>query len=122
MSASSEIETEFLIFRPGCADPETITVFIPRQPGFKSLDSIVRPMIGGRCKNIEHVSVLYKDKPHDMFVDDEGALVVNGRIPLQRNEVATSIYHAYSISKGRDMSQAPHIHGVAVIATRKVWF
>lgn len=122
MGASKEIPTTFLIFRPGVADPESITVNLPQQPGFTILDAVIRPMIGASCRNIEHVAVLYKDNPHDMFVDEEGAISVNGRIPLQRNEVATAIYHAYSLSRGRDMSRAPHIHGVAVIATRKVWF
>lgn len=122
VSNKNDVPTEFLIFRPGTENIETIKVILPQQPGFNILDAVVRPMIGASCRNLEHVSVLYKSKPHDMFVDDEGALSIKGRIALQRNEAATAIYHAYSKSRGLDMSQAPHIHGVAVIATRKVWF
>jgi hypothetical protein len=67
----------------------------------------------------EHVSVLFKGAPADMFVDETG--VLKG---LPRNEAATAIYRANWLKQHpeQDPEALPHIAGTAVVTGRRIWF
>lgn len=122
MNAANDIETEFLIYKPGYTEALRKKVFLPRRPKYTLLNDIICEWIGDGCGFIEHVSVLFKNEQADMFVHETGAIRVGERSPLQVNPMATKIYHAYSVSRGMDMKGAPWIYGVAVISKRRIWF
>lgn len=119
----SVVETVFRVFQPGRRTYTVVRHDMKREPGFDMLDSVIRPLLGFDVAIMEHVSVLYEGKAHDMFVDELGGTNNKDRLcPKPVNEAATEILHAYSKSVGKDMTDASPIHGVAVIAMRKVWY
>jgi hypothetical protein len=73
----------------------------------------IEPTLG---QGLEHVSVLFEDRRGDMFVGENSAATE------AYNEEATKIYHAASIARGEDVSDAPVVYGVAVVASRRIWF
>jgi hypothetical protein len=112
------IKTEYLIYRPGVAEPEALSVDWPEEPGYAAVKAIVEPIVGP----LEHVSVLFEGRRSDMFVNEFGTgCFGHERLPV--NEAATKIYHAASIARGTDTTWAPMIYGVAVLfSKRQVWF
>jgi len=64
------------------------------------------------CGDTEIVNVLYKGKRQQLIVDEVGAI---NKKPI--NILATPIYHNAATLSGQDMSNAPCIHGVAVLLT-----
>ena len=89
----------------------------PSEPGFVRINKLVQPLIGGG--HIEHVSVLHDGARRDMFVDEEGRLK-----GMPRNERATAIYRTNWMTRhpDADPETLPHIAGVAVLFTRRVWY
>ena len=67
---------------------------------------------------MEHVAVLYQDRPADMFVDEIGAIK-----SLPRNEAATAIYRANWLKQHprTDPESLDAIYGPAVLFHRIVW-
>jgi hypothetical protein len=96
---------------------ETHDVYWPRNPGYSKLAATIRPILNG--SHLEHVSVIYKKRRADMFVDDEGRTA-----GLPRNDRATAIYREWSMSQRRydDPEDIPWIAGTAIIFHRLVWF
>lgn len=88
----------------------------PKEPGYRNIAALVNPIIG---LPLEHVSVLYNDKPADMFVNEEGLLT-----GLPRNEKATAIYRAATLKRHpkADPEKFPFIVGPAVLFEQRVWF
>lgn len=88
----------------------------PAEPGYDRIAQLLEPILRGP---IEHVSVLHDHRPHDMFVHEEGRI-----IGLDRNERATKIYRAYSLSRQPDTEpeMLPHIAGTAVLFHQRIWF
>jgi hypothetical protein len=118
----NNVITDFLVFKPDGDDPVHVFSRMPQEPGYDRLKEFIMPLLGENVEGFEHVSVLYEGKPHDMFVDDRGAIGTKTTPPSDINVRATAIYHAYGLSIGTDMRDAASIFGVAVLATRKVWF
>lgn len=110
------MKTTYTVIRPDGTQVDG-EVDWPHEPGYDRIDALVRPLIDGA--SLEHVSVLYQNKPHDMFVDDEGLIK-----DLARNEVATAIYRRYWLSKnpGANPETLSHIAGTAIIFHRRVWY
>ena len=111
------MRTVIQIYRPG-EEMMIDEVDFPGEPGFKALDAVVKRFI--KCRNIEHVTVLFEDNRRDMFVDETGAL--DG---LPRNEATSAIYRANWLKRHpkQDPESLPPIYGVAVLfPDRQVWF
>ena len=108
--------TKYTIFRTDGTEKEG-EVDWPYEPGYKRIASLVEPIIGG---NLEHVSVLFRDKAADMFVDELGHVRKEG--PKPYNKAATYIYQTYSVSKGVLPEELPIIVGDAVVFGRQVWY
>ena len=64
------------------------------------------------CDGIELVKVFYKGERQQLIVDEVGAV---NKKPI--NTLATPIYHNASVLRGIDASNAPCIHGIAVLLT-----
>lgn len=119
----STVETIFRVYTPGTLRYSVVRHDMRRDPGFDMLNSVIKPLLGFDVENMEHISVLFDGKARDMFVDELGGTTTKTRLHFKAvNEAATEIYHAYSKSKGIDMSDATPIRGVAVLAMRKVWY
>lgn len=117
------VDTVFHVFQPDRKRHTEVRHAIAFHPGLVVLESIIKPLLGFDVESMEHVAVLYQGRASDMFVDELGAISTMTRSqPKPINPMATAIYHAYAKSVGQDMRHAPSIHGVAVIAMRKVWF
>ena len=69
------------------------TVEIKETAGEPSWEDM-KEFVGGY---LEHVSVLFDNRPCSMFVNEEGAL-----IPLEENIIATQVYYAASRARGVD--------------------
>jgi hypothetical protein len=93
----------------------------PYEPGYKLLCGVILPHLRAvrAAAHLEHVRVLFDDRPADMFVDDCGAIA---ELPV--NPVATAIYQTAWRRRfpltGEDTLHS--IHGAAVIFRRQVWF
>jgi hypothetical protein len=107
---------------------EDRTVDLAEEPGYNALRRVLAPIFAeqrGRPVDFEHVNVLHDNRRVDMFVDEYGAMP---DMLLPVNVVATRIYHAASIRPDRlnapdgIISDAPKIHGTAVLFGRRVWF
>ncbi|MBD8493856.1 hypothetical protein [Pseudomonas syringae] len=109
--------TDYLIIHPDGTE-EAHQVDLPQDPGFESLNAIIKPIIG-QNRNYEHVAVLFEGKRADMFVDEEGRLV-----GLQRNDSATAIYRNNTLTAhpGTDPEMLDYIVGTAMLFKRRVWF
>lgn len=125
-------KVDVLIYTPGVILPKPATIELPgdREPHYRDLNRTIGPLIGD-VRFIEHVSVLFRDKPFDMFVGEFSAINpreafndpnLPDRPPLPVNEAATLIYHEASRKRGADLTNAPTIHGVAIITLERVWF
>jgi len=111
------MKTRYLVFTPGKAEPEERFAELESDPGFYPLRDLINPIVGG---NLEHVSVLYADKPRDMFVHDSG--LIEGFL---RNDAATAIYRANWLKRypKTDPETLHIIAGTAVLfPDRQVWF
>lgn len=110
------MKTTIHVYRPG-QDVENIDLDIAEDPGYFALKEIIQPLLNGA--DLEHVSVLFKDKPTDMFVDDVGLLK-----GLPRNDEATDIYRAFWMKHhpGHKPEDLSFIAGTAVVFDRQVWF
>lgn len=87
------MKTTYTVLRPDGAQVDG-EVDWPQEPGYDRISSVVRPLLDGA--DLEHVSVLFQNRPHDMFVDEEG--LIKG---LMRNEAATAVYRRNWLSKAR---------------------
>jgi hypothetical protein len=116
------MKIDVLVYSPGAMLPKPEVIELPNRANFAALDAAIKPLIGGAIRHIEHVSVLFRDRPSDMFVDEDSAQFIAGRPPLPVNEAATLIYHENSRRRGADLTDAPCIHGVAVVCLTRVWF
>lgn len=108
---------DILIYRPGVILPEPHTIELREVPSYGEINAAIGPLVCRPGTDIEHVSVLFRDAPHDMFVDE---LSASDGMPV--NEAATLIYHENSRRRGDRMEGAPKIHGVACVALRRIWF
>lgn len=108
--------TTMTIMRPG-AEPEERAIELAAEPGYRTLDAILRPLLDGH--DLEHVTVLHSGQRADMFVDEMSA--VKG---LPRNEAATAIYRNNWLTQhpGEDPERLPAIYGPAILFNRRVWF
>lgn len=112
------IKTVFSVFIPEAMTlVSPIRMDIPEKPGYVELRNLIRPLLLGA--DIEHVSVLYKGRHTDMFVDAEGQ-----QKGLMRNEKATAIYRSNALAHEphRDPESLPYIYGIAVLCHRRIWF
>ncbi len=107
------IAVDVLVYRPGIIMPELRRIELPEKHAYSDLNKTIGELIGSRY--IEHVSVLFRNERHDMFVDETSA---SDDLPV--NEAATAIYHA-ARQRGELGENPPKIHGVAVITTTRVW-
>jgi hypothetical protein len=116
--------TELLVYVPGRASGKIEMADLSDMPSLDEIKSAVVPLLGSGCMDLEHVSVLYNGKRADMFVDEFSSIVrpKDGRYPLPVNEAATDIYHAASRMRGENLTNAPKIHGPAVVSLRRIWF
>lgn len=111
------MKVELYVYTPGVAEPKTVEAeFKSGEPTLRELRAVFCPLIGGNC-SLEHVTVLFNGKRADMFVDEMG--IARGLPP---NAAATEIYHAAAKAQGRHAPDAPLIYGVAVLASRRIWF
>jgi hypothetical protein len=107
--------TKYTVLQPdGGSDVRYVTW--PVEPGYEAIRDVVEPILKA---DLEHVTVLYKDKRTDMFVDDCGALK-----HLPRNDAATEIYRAAYLKRhpDTDKEKMPAIYGTAIIFDRQVWY
>lgn len=90
----------------------------PHEPSYILIKGLVEPIVGGL---LEHVSVLHNGRRTDMFVDEMGHVGDGG--PKPRNEAATTIYRAWSMSQNptQDPEGLPWIAGTAIIFDRIIW-
>lgn len=109
------MDTTFIIMRPG-REAEVHIVDLPLEPGYDRLDALIRPLLDGH--DLEHVTVLYRDRRADMFVDEMG-----GCKALPVNDAATAIYRAASMRRDPDVNpdSLPAIFGTAILFERIVW-
>lgn len=90
-------------------------------PSYEELRALVEPAIpslnGGHA--FERVNVWLNDHYTDMFVDEVGVLK-----DLPRNYLATAIYRANWLRQHPETGpeDMPHIAGVAVLFSDRVWF
>ena len=107
--------TTLSVYRPD-RDVERQQVDLPQEPSLDALKAVVRPLLDDAL--MEHVAVLYQDRPTDMFVDEIGAIK---RLP--RNEAATAIYRANWLKQHprTDPESLDAIYGPAVLFHRIVW-
>ena len=121
-------QVDVLIYKPGSMYPIAWTITLPKEHHYPDLNATIGALIGPN--KIEHVAVLYNGERHDLFVDEFSA--INPRVafddpklpdegPQPVNEAATLIYHEASRQRGDDLTDAPKIHGVAVLCLQKVW-
>lgn len=120
--AGKLIGCALFIFRPGSNEPQTVNVRMHERPSLAELKAVIMPYLDrgdGTKPNLEHVSVLFQDRPADMFVDEIG--LIDG---LPRNEAATDIYRSFwrKHHPEDDPESLPHIAGPALIFSRRVWF
>jgi hypothetical protein len=114
------IETTYEIIPPQ-GEIEFYSVKLEGDPGYKKLCQTLDPIFGPH--QWEHVSVLWEEKPADMFVDE------NGRFKnLEFNQRASEIYWANWLMRFGDTPKvraeliSSPIGGKAVLFHRKVWF
>jgi hypothetical protein len=117
-------EVRLYVFAPSAfSQPVLGCCRLPRTPAYDELRAVLDPYFERpRTRTgapFEHVSVLFHDAPHDMFVDETGA-----HDQLPRNEPATAIYRAFWLSVHPDEApeELPAIYGPAVVTGRRVWF
>lgn len=109
-------KVDVLVYLPGSMQPIPHTLEAPDETKlYEGVKGAIRQLIGVG-NHIEHVAVLFRDQPHDLFVDEFSAFDE----PI--NEAATLIYHEASRRRGEDNTHAPKIHGVAVLCLTRVWF
>jgi len=87
---------------------------VGRVENYDDIKRVVTPLLDGG--DLEHVSVLFEQRPADMFVDEDGA-----RKGLPENPEATAIYQAWSIQRGSKAADLSKIYGVAIIFEKLVW-
>ena len=116
------MKTKLFIFKPGGKIPEEKTIDMSETPSYTEIADIMIPILANDCSDVEHVSVLYNNRQHDMFVDGEGAINKPYRRPLPHNEEATKIYYEADRQRGSDVTMPqPGIHGIAIITDRLIW-
>lgn len=115
-------KVDVLLYKPGTTQPIPLAIEIPKEHHYKDLNRTIGALLGVG-NHIEHVSVLFRNREHDMFVDEFSALPVhhgrNARLPV--NDAATLIYHEASRQRGDDLTDAPKIYGPALITLARVW-
>lgn len=111
------MKTKYTIIKPDGTQEDHVVDW-PKEPGYDRIRAVVEPILGGGF--LEHVAVLFCDKPHDMFVDEEGHLPHKN---LPRNEKATAVYRRATLKRDpkRDPESIPWIAGTAIIFHRRVW-
>lgn len=109
------MRTVFTTFWPDGTRTEAEFDLAP-DPSLAELKGALRATLGSA--DVEHVSVLWRDRRADMFVDEDG----HGK-GLARNEAATGIYRAAWLRDhpATPLEELPAIAGPAVIADRLVW-
>lgn len=112
------METTYTVIKADGTQTDGIVDW-PEEPGYDQIKALVEPLLDGGW--LEHVTVLFQDRPHDMFVDEEGRLPHKS---LPRNEKATAIYRRAALKRDpkRDPESFAWIAGTAVIFHRRVWF
>lgn len=112
-------KTTFLIIDPDGKRTSGVVRW-PKTPTFDQISETVRPLLQANRDGaqLERVAVLHDGEPVDMFVDQASGLFPE----LPENEYATKIYHAASVARGRDLTNAPKIYGRAILFSRRVWF
>ena len=109
------IPTKITVLKPDGTRTEQ-TLDLPKNPSLEKLHELVDPHLGTAM--FEHVSVLYEDKPCDMFVDEMGH-----QKGLPRNEEGTKIYRTYWLKHHKvDPESMSWIAGIVVLFHRRVWF
>lgn len=107
------MDAKIYIYRPGQPREEREVNF---EPGYHGLKNVVEPLLDGA--DLEHVTVLFEDKPADMFVDEMGHMK---SLPINRE--ATTIYRTNWMKHNPDADpdSLPTIAGTAVVFDRIVW-
>lgn len=115
------MRTEYTILRPGDQPGERHEIDLPPDPGFARLRQVIEPLLDGGL--MEHVTVLYDGRRHDMFVDEIGSTNWKPGYPLPLNELASAIYRANWLAQNPkdNPSDLPGVHGPAVLFHRIVW-
>jgi hypothetical protein len=110
----TSISTTYTVYQPDGGSYKGAVMW-PNEPGYICIRDLVEPILKA---DLEHVTVLYKDKRADMFVDDTGSLK---RLPV--NKAATAIYRAAYLRRHpkTDPETMPAIHGAAILFDRIVW-
>jgi hypothetical protein len=112
--------TEYSIIHPD-GTIEAGTVEWPQEPGYHRIVALVEPLLDG--EPLEHVTVLYDGRRHDMFVSEQGHLHLSTRGPLAHNDTATKIYRTAALRDPAKLAdELPSIVGVAVLFHRLIWF
>lgn len=113
---SSDVATQYTIIHPDGREDERLE-HMPEDPGYHRLRTVIEPHTG---EPMEHVTVLYKGKRADMFVNEMGHLT---EPPLPLNPKATAIYRNNWLTQhpGTDPNSLPTIVGVALLFHRIVW-
>lgn len=110
------MNTVYWVYPARDVEPQRREVDWPREPSFKQLDRLLKPLFQNR--DWEHVTVLYEGRRGDMFVDERGAID-----DFPRNERATVIYRTNWLTQHpeADPESIPAIYGLAVLFERIVW-
>jgi len=105
----------YQLLMPGATAPTEHQIEWPNRPGAARSNALIEPIVGGY---LEHVSVLWEDKPMDMFVAEEGGMK---RLPY--NELATKVYQNFMVTKHGAKPEDLHVCvGPAVLFFDRVWF
>jgi hypothetical protein len=104
------MDTIYHVYEPGRLTPIVGVIDWPEEPTYDQIRALTKHHIDGW---LEHVSVLFKGKHRDMFVDEEGLLK---HLPF--NQEATRIYWAAS-----GATRGSPIVGTAILfPDRRIWF
>lgn len=105
------------VFYPNGATERLMEYPIPAKPQYDWFRKFLAPYFPRG--EFEHVSVLFRGKRADMFVDELGRLK-----GLEFNEYATEVYHAATLAKypKTDRARLAPIVGIAVLFEKQVWF
>lgn len=106
------MKTTYTIYRAD-GTKEDGEVDWPPAPGFDLINNFICPIVKGP---MEHVSVSYRGKRADMFIDEMGHIRAEEGV---LNVEATKIYRTYAISQGK--ANEHYIVNDVVVFDRIVW-
>lgn len=106
---------EMMLLLPG-RPAKTLPNPMSDAPRWLEIKALVRRHLGD-C-TIEHITVLHEKQRRDMFCDEDFQAK-----ELPFNELATSIYRAWTMSQrpGQDPNKLPAVCGPALLFGRIVW-